>query len=99
MIPAAYKRVTGGGVRTQIYQTIDDTREIIRELCHLYEHLRPTEREAMDTKWSQPRNTFMPIKHYFKGLEEMFILATKYTLKFTMARRVGKAKTAAETCG
>ena len=41
----------------------------------------------------------MPIEYYIKGLEEMFILATKYLPKFTMAHMVGKAETAMEKCG
>jgi hypothetical protein len=41
----------------------------------------------------------MPIEHYFKGLEEMFILATKYLPKFAMGYMVGKAKTATGKCG
>ena len=32
----------------------------------------------MANKWSAPWNTAMPIKHHFIGLEEIFILATKY---------------------
>ena len=53
----------------------------------------------MDNKWSAPWNTAIPIKHYFKGLEEMFILATKYSSKYTMGQMVKKAKTAMERCG
>ena len=50
----------------------------------------------MDNKWSAPWNTALSIKHYFKGLEEMFILATKYPPEFTMGQMVGKVKTAME---
>ena len=82
-----------------MYQTTDDTREIIRELCRLYGRTSPTERGAMDTKWSKSWDTAMFIKHYFKGLEEMFILVTKYPPKFTMVQMVGKAKTAMDKCG
>ncbi len=53
----------------------------------------------MDNKWSAPWNTALPIEHYFKGLEEMFILATKYPPEFTMGQMVGKAKTAMKKCG
>ena len=53
----------------------------------------------MDNKWSAPWNTAMPIEHYFKELEEMFILTTKYPPKFTIGQMVGKAKTAMEECG
>ena len=41
----------------------------------------------------------MPIEHYFKGLEEMFTLATKYPPRFTMGQMVGKVKPAMEKCG
>ena len=53
----------------------------------------------MDKQWSASSNIAMPIKHCFKGLEEMFILATKYPPEFTMEQMVGKAKTAMEKCG
>ena len=53
----------------------------------------------MDNKWNAPWNTDMPIEHYFKGLEEMFILATKYPPEFMMGQMVGKAKTPMERCG
>ena len=36
---------------------------------------------------------------HFKGLEEMFILATKYPPEFAMAQMVDKAKTSMEECG
>ena len=73
LIQAAYKRVTGGGVGTWMYQTTNDQMEIIRELRCLYGGLSPAERESMDTKWNEPWNTAMPIKHYFKGSQETFI--------------------------
>ena len=98
-VPDAYKRVAGAGVGTRMYRTTDDPRDIISELRRLYGRLTPTEREAMDTKWNAPWNTSMPIEHYFKGLEEMFILSTKYPPAFTMEQMVGKAKTAMEKCG
>ena len=41
----------------------------------------------------------MPTEHYFKGLEEMFILATKYPPEFTMRQMARKAKTAMERSG
>ena len=56
--------------------------------------VEPLEREAMDNKWSALWNTAMPIEYYFKGLENFFILATKYPPKFTMRQMAGKAKTA-----
>ena len=77
-VPSAYRKVTGGGVDTRMYQTTDDPLEVIRKLWQLYGQLSPRERKAMDNKWSAPWNTAMPIEHYFKGLEEMFILVTKY---------------------
>ena len=40
----------------------------------------------------------MPIGQCFKGLEEMFILATKYPPEFTIGQMVGKAKTVMEKC-
>jgi hypothetical protein len=40
----------------------------------------------------------MPIEHYFKGLEEMIILATKYPPEFTIEQMVGKVKTAMKKC-
>ena len=98
-VPDAYKRVAGAGVGTRMYRTTDDPRDIIRELRRLYGRLSPTEREAMDTKWNAPWNTSIPIEHYFSGLEEIFILATKYPPAFTMEQMVGKAKTAIEKCG
>ena len=99
LIPPACTRVTEGGVRSRMYRTTDDPREIIRELRRLYGRLSPTEREATDTKWNKPRNTAMSIEYYFKGLEEMFILATNYPPKFTTAQMARKAKTAMENCG
>jgi len=98
-VPSAYRKVAGGGVGTRMYRTTDDPREIIKQLRRLYGQLSPTERETMDNKWSAPWNTALPIEHYFKGLEEMFILATKYPPEFTMGQMVGKAKTAMEKCG
>ena len=53
----------------------------------------------MDITWSVPWNTLMPIEHYFKGLEEMFVLTTKYPPRFTMEQMVVKAKTAMEMRG
>ena len=50
----------------------------------------------MDNKWSASWNTAMPSTRYFKELEEMFILATKYPPELTMGQMVGKAKTAME---
>ena len=47
-------------------------------MWRLYGQLSPRERKAMDNKWSAQWNTVMPIEHYFKVLEEMFILANKY---------------------
>ena len=88
LVPSAYRKVTGGDVGTQMYQTTDDPREIIRKLRQLYGQLSPKERKTMDSKRSTPWNTAMPIEHYFKGLEEMFILATKYPLEFTMGQSV-----------
>ena len=41
----------------------------------------------------------MPAEHYVKGLEEKFILATKYPPKFTMGQMIGNAKAAMEKCG
>ena len=79
-----------------MYQTTNDPREIIQELRRLYSQLSTMERKAMDNKWSAPWNTTMPIIHYFKGIEEIFILAAKYHPKFTMGQMVGKAKTAME---
>ena len=54
-----------------MYWTTDDPRDIIRELRRLYGRLSPTEREAMDNKWSAPWNTSMSIEHYFKRREEI----------------------------
>jgi hypothetical protein len=34
-----------------------------------------------------------------KGLEELFILATKYSTELTMAQMAGKAKIAMKKCG
>ena len=82
-----------------MYQTTDDLREIIKQLRRLYGQLGPMERETMDNKSSAPWNTALPIKHYFKGLEEMFILVTKYPPEFTMGQMVGKAKTVMDKCG
>ena len=81
-----------------MYRTTDDPREIIRKLRRLYGQLSPKERETMYNKWSVSWNAAMPIEHYFKGLEEMFILATKYPPEFTMGQMVGKAKTSMEKC-
>ena len=53
----------------------------------------------MNNKWSAPWNTTMPIEHYFKGLEEMFILATKRPPEFTTGQMVGKTKTLIKKCG
>ena len=98
MVPSTYRRVTGGGVDTQMYQTTDDPREIIQELRRLYGQLSPRERAAMDNNWSAPCNTAMSIEHHFKRMEDMFILVTKYPLEFTMGQMVGKAKTSIEKC-
>ena len=65
----------------------------------MYGQLSPKEPNTIDYKWSAPWSTSMPIKYYFKGLDEMVILATKYPPKFTMGQMVGKAKTAMEKCG
>ena len=97
-VPAAYKKVTGGGVGTHMYRTADDPREIIRKLRHLCGQLSPKERETMDNKWSAPWNTAMPIEHYFKVLGEMFILATKSPPEFSMGQIVETVKTAIEKC-
>jgi hypothetical protein len=98
-VPSPYKKVVGGGVGVQMYRTTDDPKEIFKELRRLYGRLSPTKRSAMDTKWSAPWSTATPIEHYFKGLEEMYILATKYPPEFTMGQMVQRAKTAMETCG
>ena len=98
-VPSAYRNVTGGGVGTLMYRTTDDPREIIRELRRLYRQLSPKEHNTMDNKWSVPWNTTLSLEHYFKGLEDMFILSTKYPPKFTMGQMVGKAKTSMEKCG
>jgi hypothetical protein len=98
-VPDAYKKVGGAGVGVRMYRTMDDPKEIIKGLRRLYGRLSPNERAAMDTKWSSPWNTASPVEHYFKGLEEMYILATKYPPEFTMAQMVQRAKTAMETCG
>jgi hypothetical protein len=87
-VPAPYKKVVGGGVGVRMYRTMDDPKEIIKELRRLYGRLSPSERAAMDTKWSAPWNTATPVEHYFKGLEEMYILATKYPPEFTMGQMV-----------
>ena len=50
----------------------------------------------MDTNWSTLWNIYMPIEHYFRWLENMIILATKYPLEFTMGQMVGKTKMAIE---
>ena len=99
LVTSTYKRIIGEGVGTRIYQATDNPGEIFQELWRLYGKMSPRERKAMDNKWSASCNTVMPIKHYFRGLEEMFILATKYPLKFTMGQMVEKAKKAMEKCG
>ena len=63
MVPSAYRKVTGGGVGTRMYQAMDDQWEIIRKLWQLYGQLSPKERETMDNKWSTPWNTALPIEH------------------------------------
>ena len=63
VVPSAYRKVTGGGVDTQMYRTTDDPREIIRGMRRLYDQLSPKERETMDNKWSAPWNTAPPIEH------------------------------------
>jgi hypothetical protein len=98
-VPSPYKKVVGGGVGVRMYRTMDDPKEIIKELRRLYGRLSPSEQAAMDTKWSAPWSTETPVEHYFKGLEEMYILATKYPPEFTMGQMVQRAKTAMETCG
>ena len=52
-IPDAYKRVAGVGVSRWMYRTTGDPRAFISELRCLYGRLSPTERETMDTKWSE----------------------------------------------
>ena len=97
-VPLAYKKVTGGGVGTRMYLTMDDPCNIIHELRRLYGRLSLTEHEAMDAKWSTLWDTLKPIEQYFKGLEDVYILATNYLPKFTMAQMVGHAKTTMEKC-
>ena len=52
----------------------------------------------METTWSLPWNIVALIEHYFKGIEEVLILVTRYPPKYTMNQTIGKAKTAIETC-
>ena len=63
VVSSAYRKVTGGGVGTQMYRTTDDPREIICKLWRVYGQLIPRERNTMYNKRSVPWNTAMPIKH------------------------------------
>ena len=43
LIPSTYRGVNGGRVRTRLYWTTDDSRDLIREFRRLYVRLSPKE--------------------------------------------------------
>ena len=56
-VPAAYRKIKGGGIGTRMYRPSDDPLEIIRGLRKAYGRLTPTEKQTMETTWSLPWNT------------------------------------------
>ena len=98
-VPAAYRKIKGGGICTRIYRPSDNPLEIIRGLRNAYGRLTPTEKRTLKQLGASHETPGSPIELYFRSPTKIFILVTKHPPAYTVDQIVGKAKTATEQCG